>query len=161
MPRANRAAFGARVRDLGIALLAILLLPVAARAGVDGDLRGGYYADSELGYFGGGLLAGLDRHWYFNPNLEVAPSSGVDLFTINGDFHYDFAATSGASFWAGGGPALLVMNGEGPNDDSETDFGINLLAGVGARRGEVRPFGQFKTVLADDSQFVLTGGIRF
>jgi hypothetical protein len=164
MHRATRASRGARACAFGLAFAAIALAPAVARAGVDGDVRAGYYTDSEVGFFGGGLISSMGRgsHWFFNPNIEVAPSSGVDLFSMNADFHYDFASTSGATWWAGGGPAVLVMHDEDAGtDDSDTDIGLNVLMGVGALGGEVRPFAQLKGVLADDSQLALTGGIRF
>ena len=158
----RNASRGARASAFGIALAAIALVPLSAGASVDGDVRGGYYADSELGYFGGGLLSSMGHsNWYFNPNLEIAPSDGPDLFSVNGDFHYDFANSSNTSFWAGGGPAVLIVDRNVPGDDTDTDLGMNVLMGLGARSGEVRPFGQLKGVLADNSQLVLTGGIRF
>jgi hypothetical protein len=154
--RPNSVRRGAHTFTAALFAFALLaLVPVAARAGMDVDLRGGYYADSELAYFGGGLLTGVSRNWYFNPNVEIAPG---DLFTVNGDFHYDFASTSGASIWAGAGPAILVAD---RGDGSDTDVGLNLFMGVGAARGGLRPFGQLKGILADNSQFVLTGGVRF
>lgn len=164
MHRAIRATRGARACAFGLALAAIAFVPAAARAGVDGDIRGGYYTDSEVVFFGGGLISSMGRgsNWFFNPNIEVAPSSDVDLFSMNADFHYDFAATSGASWWAGAGPAVIVVHDENSGtDDSDTDIGLNVLMGVGAMRGEVRPFAQLKGVLANDSQLALTGGIRF
>ena len=147
---------GAHTFTAAIFALALsALVPSVARADMDVDLRGGYYADSELAYFGGGVLTGVGSNWYFNPNLEIAPG---DLFSVNGDFHYDFASTSGATFWAGAGPAILVVD---RGDESDTEVGANLFMGVGARSGGLRPFGQLKGILANNSQLVLTGGVRF
>jgi hypothetical protein len=134
----------------------------AARADVDGDVRAGYYTDAEAFSIGGGLLTNLDsgRRWFFNPNLELAfADGGSDLYSVNGDVHYDFAGASGVSFYAGGGPAVLIVNPDA--GDSDTDFGLNLIGGVAGVRGPLRPFGQIKGVLSDNGELALMGGIRF
>jgi hypothetical protein len=59
----------------------------------------------------------------------------------------------------GAGPALLVS--DLGDDASDTDVGLNLLTGIGASRGDVRPFGQIRGVIADQSEVVLAGGIHF
>lgn len=146
---------------LAIALLGTSLFADAPRAQTDVDLRAGYYTDMEAFAFGGGLLTPVSSGgpWFFNPNVELALEDAGNLVTINGDFHYDFASQGGSTFWLGAGPALLISNPDG--GDSETDFGVNALAGIGALRGQVRPFGQLKGVLSDNSELVLQGGIRF
>lgn len=149
------------VAVLGCAVLAAACgLGTASAAGVDGDIRGGYYFDSERAHIGGGIVTSMSRdgRWYLNPNLELALSDGSDLFALSGDFFYTFPTSPGTMFWLGGGPALLI---EDSAVDSETSAGLNILGGVGGRRGDIRPFGQFKAVLSDNSEVVLTGGIRF
>ena len=131
-----------------------------ATAGVDGDVRAGYYFDSERAHIGGGFLMPLSSGslWYFNPNLELALSDRSDLFALSGDFHYDFHHKGNTTLWVGAGPSLLIED----NDvDSDASVGLNGLFGIGAARGAVRPFGQFKAILSDNSEVVLTGGIRF
>ena len=39
--------------------------------------------------------------------------------------------------------------------------GMNLVFGVGATKGDVRPYGQMKVVVSNDTQAVLGAGIRF
>ena len=141
-------------------LAASIGLATVAEADVDGDLRGGYYFDSERPHIGGGLLVQVSpgSAWFFNPNLEVAFSERSDLFALSGDFHYDFHHSGNTTLWVGAGPALLIED----NDfDSDASVGLNGLFGIGAASGTVRPFGQFKAILSDDAEVVLTGGIRF
>ena len=150
----------------GMAAIALTILASAttistSSAGTDVDLRMGVYPDADAFAFGGGLLTdiGHTSNWYFNPNIEFAMGDTRDLMILSGDFHYDFGATSGLSIWAGGGPALLMNNPD--HGDSSTDFGLNALMGLGARSGNVRPFGQIRGTIADNSQLALQGGIRF
>jgi hypothetical protein len=139
--------------------------PRPARAQVDLDLRGGVYTDASSGFVGAGLLTGLTRGWYFNPNVEYVFVDPGSLWTVNADFHYDFARAGDWSLWAGGGPALEVRDyGNGRrhrNDNTTTDLGFNVLAGVGLVRGPVRPFFQAKVLLSDNTEGVLAVGLRF
>jgi len=139
-------------------LFALCGLPI--HADIDGDVRAGAYTDAEAAMVGGGVLVNLEpsNRWYFNPNLEVAFPDDRDLMTVNGDFHYDFPATK-VAYWVGGGPAIRFVDPEFGDDD--TDLGANVLAGLGARQGDVRPFGQLKVLVADDSEAVLMFGLRF
>jgi hypothetical protein len=132
-----------------------------ANAGTDADLRGGYYFDSDAFALGGGLLTGLNHSgtWWFNPNLEAAFGDHVTKWAVNGDVHYDLPVASNMSWWLGAGPALVVTDPDAGS--SSSDFGLNLLGGVGAAHGNVRPFAQFKAIVADDNEAALMGGIRF
>lgn len=142
-------------------MLAALAWAGVSQAAVDADLRAGVYPDADAVSVGGGVLApmGGSTGWYFNPNVEVAMGSHRDLIAMSGDFHYDFAHQSNTSVWLGGGPAILVSNPE--FGDSHTDLGINVLTGVGAKHGDVRPFAQLRGTMSDDSQIAIAGGVRF
>ena len=144
------------------AILAALAIP-DARAQVDPDFRAGIYTDGSNGFVGGGVLwdMGNKGRWYANPNLEYVLVDNGDFFTVNADVHYDLDVETPFFVWVGGGPALLFADSDEGDDDSETDFGLNLLAGIGAREGSVRPFGQVKLIVADDSQLVFAVGLRF
>lgn len=144
------------------AVVAILVLPPAPAAqGVDGDLRLGIYSDVGEAFVGGGLLIRLDdSSWFLNPNLEYVFVERGDLITLNADFHYDLASEEAVDFWLGAGPALILRENRFGHD--ETDFGVNLFAGVGFLRDSVvRPFLQGKLVLSDESEGVFAFGIRF
>lgn len=149
---------------LAAVALTLLLAPAAGAQDIDGDLRIGVYTDESEAFVGGGILTRLgNSRWFFNPNLEYVFVENGDLATLNGDFHYDLASQGDIDFWLGGGPALIFRNRDccGRNED-KTDFGVNLLGGVGFLRDRaVRPFFQAKLVLSDESEGVVAFGIRF
>lgn len=155
----NRLALAAA----SLAALAAFSAPSPAAAEVDFGVRGGVYTDIEEGFIGAELLMPVARQWFFNPNIEYVFVDPGSLWTLNGDFHYDFAQSGNLTFWAGGGLAILFRDFDDRRrrDDSETDVGANLLAGLGAARGAVRPYGQVKVILADDTEAVLAVGVRF
>lgn len=130
--------------------------PFGAAAQLDGDFRAGVNLDADAVTIGGGVLLDLEHRggWYFNPNVEAGISDDEDILSMSGDFHYDFESTRGATFYLGAGPTLLSRRDQG-------DFGLNLLAGLAGRHGQVRPFAQFKGVVADRDELVLMGGVRF
>lgn len=145
-----------------VALLIALVLPATAGAqDIDGDLRVGVYTDVSEAFVGGGILTQLgDTRWFFNPNAEFVFVDPGDLATLNLDFHYDLVSEGEADFWLGAGPALVAR--ENRRGDDETDFGVNLFAGIGFLRDRaVRPFFQGKLLLSDESEGVIAFGIRF
>ena len=152
-----------RATRFGLGLLALGFLAVAspAHAETDAELRLGYYTDPEAVSFGGGALMplGSAHPWMFNPNVEVAISDFANVISLNPDFHYDFPTGGNMAYWLGAGPALLFIDRD--RGDSDTDFGVNVFAGLGARHGAARPFVQMKGVLSDNSRLALTGGLRF
>jgi hypothetical protein len=144
-----------------LAVAGLFLIPSTARAELDFGVRGGFYDDADAGFIGGELLWGLTRQWYFNPNLEYVFVDNGDLMTLSADFHYDFPTRSPFYVWAGGGPAVILRDPD-CNSCSDTDFGLNLLGGVGFGKGQaLRPYIQGKIILADDTEAVLAVGLRF
>lgn len=141
--------------------LATTLAVSSARATSFG-VRAGYYFDAEAVSIGTEMLTPLagSQPWYFNPNLELAFGDFRDVVAMNGDFHYDFQPQSELAVWAGAGPAIFLID-RGPFQDDEVDVGANLLFGMGANSGSVRPFGQFKAVLMDDPEAAIAFGLRF
>ena len=119
----------------------------------------GVYTDNDAVAFGGGLLTGMGDRWFFNPNLELAFADSRNLYTANADFHYDLPTTSSMSFYMGLGPALLISDPDG--GDSNSDVGLNVLAGIAGLSSTVRPFGQIKGIIKDGSELAIVGGIRF
>lgn len=144
-----------------LSVLASAAMISTSSADTDVDLRASVYTDADAFAIGGGLLTDVGRstHWFFNPNIDFAMGDARDLMVLSGDFHYDFGTASNLSIWAGGGPALLYSNPD--NGNSSTDFGLNVLMGLGARTGGVRPFGQIRGTIADNNELALQGGIRF
>ena len=147
---------------VGAGALGILWLAGPTRADVAGDLRGGVYTDVGNGFVGGGVLTGVSRNLDFNPNLEVVLVDGYNYMTGNADFHYDLSTAGNTAAWLGGGVALIVVDYDWPrNWRSDTDVGLNVFGGVGARRGSVRPYVQMKGLIANNSEASLAVGIRF
>lgn len=143
------------------------LIAAPASAQWDFGVRGGLYTEDSDPFLGVELLTRMgDSSWYFNPNVEAVFVDNGDLFTVNGDFHYDFEPAGSVDFWAGGGPALIFRDFDrgrfSRGDDSETDLGLNLLAGIGFNPGaSVRPYVQAKLILSDDTEGALAFGVRF
>lgn len=136
------------------------LLPQAARA-VDFGVRGGLYTDAEEAFVGLEVLSRIQRsQWYFNPNLEWVFLDNGDMVTANFDLHYDFPTSGQFNAWLGGGPAVIFTDPD--RGDSDTEPGLNLIAGLGFNpHGVVRPYLQGKIILADDSEAVIAIGLRF
>ncbi len=150
-----------KLRMGGVLLVAATLVlasgsALASNGKVDADVRAGFGGQSDGLTLGAGLLVnvGNEGNWYFNPNFEAGLDESGNPVSVNGDFHYDFVQNGSATFYMGGGPALLLSHG----DD---DAGLDILGGVAGRYGAVRPFAQLKGVIANDDQVVLMGGIRF
>jgi hypothetical protein len=145
---------------LALAAAILLAAPAAAQADPRFGVRFGYYA-TEAPFLGAEMLFRIAPEIYFNPNVEAVLVDNGHFLTINGDFHYDFRAGRRTFAWLGAGLALVNRDREGPAEGN-TDPGLNLLAGIGARRGRVIPYAQGKVVLmSDDSQYVIGVGLRF
>ena len=150
--------------SLGFAALVAASLSIApAHAKTDFGVRAGSYTESDDPFFGAEALfrVGDSKQWYGNPNLEHAFANGNsnDLTTVSFDFHYDFPTGRPVAMWAGAGPTMILRDRNSNLD--RTDPGVNLLFGIGAKQGDVRPYGQMKVVMANDSEAVVGVGVRF
>jgi hypothetical protein len=131
------------------------------------EVRGGYNFEVEEPFAGGGVNMPISNIWDFNPNFEWVFVEDADYLTINIDFHADLNDRGyGPAIWLGAGPALLLFEDDTlpdfePEDNEEMDFGLNLFAGIGAKRGPIRPFGQVKLMLSEDNETSLAFGLRF
>jgi hypothetical protein len=141
--------------------LVLLALPAPASAGdTKFGVRGGYYTDIGEPFLGAEVLVPVARRIYFNPNFEYVFVEDLNYWTLNGDFHYDFPTHRPYYVWAGAGVGLLRVDPPGA-DNSDTDVGLNLLAGVGFKTGSVVPYFQAKVILKNGSEFALGFGVRF
>jgi hypothetical protein len=158
----ERARHRAARLVLGLLLLGALAPGIAAPAAaqIDFGVRAGAYLEGPDPFVGLELLTGLgSSSWFFNPNVEFVFAEDDDLISFNFDFHYDFDTAGNHYVWAGGGPAILLA--DTPSGDDESDFGANLLGGIGWRYSGMTPYAQLKIVLADDSEVVAGVGVRF
>lgn len=133
----------------------------AAEAAVHWGVRGGVYADEEDLFVGGEAMWGVGRAWRFNPNLEIVFVEQADVMTLNADFQRSVYDRGDLEIWAGAGPAIVFADRDFPRQEDEADLGVNLTLGAGAPRGDLKPYGQVKILLSDDSQAVFAFGVRF
>ena len=150
------------IRFLGMGLLAAAAAVVTSPlpAATDVGVRTGVYTDASAGFLGGEVNTSIAKSWYFNPNVEYAfTSDDNDVLTVNGDVHYDFFQDRPYYVWAGAGPALIRQEQPGSDD---TDFGVNLIGGIGWKtRSNVTPYVQGKVTVSDNDEAVLAVGMRF
>jgi hypothetical protein len=129
-------------------------------------VRAGQYAnigDSDVDetFVGVEVIAGVTRRVYFNPNLEYVLIEEGKLGTGNLDFHLDLPVADEVHLWLGAGLAVVYADPDGPIE-SDTDLGLNLLAGIGFQAGPVIPYLQGKLILVEEEeQLVWAVGIRF
>jgi len=146
---------------LAVAVAILSALPAAAHADPRFGVRFGYYTEADAPFLGAEMLFRIiPPEIYFNPNVEAVLVDDGHYVTINADFHYDFLSGRRTFAWLGTGLAVLNTN-PGGSADSDTDFGLNLLAGIGTRRGRVIPYAQAKLILKSDTEFVIGVGLRF
>ena len=144
-------------------VLALGLSSSPAQARTDFGVRGGAYSDVDEPFLGAEALfeVGTTKRWFGNPNLEHAFADNGDLTTVSFDFHYDFPSGRPYTVWAGAGPTLIFRDRSRPGNSGGTDPGVNLVFGVGAKKGDVRPYGQMKVIVSDDSEAAVGVGVRF
>lgn len=129
-------------------------------------VRAGQYVDigdSEIDepFIGVEVIAGITKFVYFNPNVEYVFVDEATFATGNLDFHLDLPIADTVHLWVGAGLAAVYVDPDGPFE-SDTDLGVNLLAGVGFQVGAVIPYVQGKLVLVDEEDvLVLAVGVRF
>ena len=146
---------------LAVAVAILSALPAVAQADPRFGVRFGYYTEADAPFLGAEMLFRIiPPEIYFNPNVEAVLVDDGHYVTINADFHYDFLSGRRTFAWLGTGLAVLNTN-PGGSSDSDTDFGLNLLAGIGTRRGRVIPYAQAKLILKSDTEFVIGVGLRF
>jgi hypothetical protein len=115
-------------------------LEVGARAGVS--------VDPDQFYFGAHAQTEpiIDR-LRFRPNVEIGLGDDTTLVGFNVEFAYFFPTRSPWQLYAGGGPALNLIN---RNDDTQAEGGLNALVGVEHSRGL---FFEFKIGAFDSPEF--------
>ena len=146
---------------LAVAVAILSALPAVAQADPRFGVRFGYYTEADAPFLGAEMLFRIiPPEIYFNPNVEAVLVDDGHYVTINADFHYDFLSGRRTFAWVGAGVALLNTD-PGGSAESDTDFGFNLLAGIGSRRGRVIPYAQAKLILKSDTEFVVGVGLRF
>lgn len=108
------------------------------------------------------LLAGLQligsADYYF---MDCEDCSVLDF---NANAAYSIMPMSTLDLYVGGGLNIMrISDNFGEADISETDTGINILAGVKFPGSTIRPFAEGRYTLAGDfeNRFTITGGLLF
>ena len=135
--------------------LLFALVLVAVVVPLEAQVRWGVRAGITDGdpMIGAELVMPLVGDLVVNPNVEFT----ADLFSANADVHYDFDISRDTSFWIGAGLAFVNP------DEGDIDGGVNLLGGIGTRRGRMYPYAQVKlTSTGDAGDFTSVAlGVRF
>lgn len=133
------------------AFLFLVVFSAAAEAQTRWGVRVGVTDGEPM--IGTEILWALPAGFVLNPNIEFTQ----ELFSANADVHYDFTLTANTDFWLGAGLAFVNP------DEGDYDGGVNLLTGLGVRRGNWYPYGQFKLTSAGDTDdfWSLAVGVRF
>lgn len=147
-----------------IAALLLASTPAAAQLNMGGP-RFGFSSDPDQVVLGGQLEFGpYDRSFTFTPNLEIG--LGDDLTTIqfnaDGNYHFDVGETWNPYVGAGFALAFYDWDSNGRGEDSETDFGANLIGGVRFKlRNASAVFAEMRIGVADVADLKLIGGWNF
>ena len=133
------------------AFFVLLLLTVSSEAQTRWGVRAGIVDNDPM--IGGEVIVPLPAGFVLNPNIEYSK----DLYTLNADVHYDFTLTAQTDFWIGAGLAFVSP------DEGDHEGGLNVLAGVGVRRGSWYPYGQLKLTTGGDIDELWSAavGVRF
>lgn len=145
---------------------ALMIVSSVAHADIKPGVRGAGYFDPSEAAIGVEVLMNLndDYTFFFNPNVEYVFLDRSDLWTINFDFHYDLLEAHHPVYaWVGAGPAIHVRDPDNDRLDTDTDFGLNLFAGIGFKiRGtSIVPYVQPKYTFIDNDRFSVAFGVRF
>lgn len=99
------------------------------------------------------------------PNVEVGFGDDVTLVAINPEVFYLFTPHNRWTPYAGGGLGINIYNWDSPVagiDDSETEVGLNLLAGAETRINDaMKFFGEVKFGIGDSPDAKIHVGLTF
>ena len=130
----------------------VVAQPAAAQSLEEYGVRAGVSVDPDQFYFGGHVQTEplIDR-LHFRPNVEIGVGDHTTLIGFNVEFAYFFPTRSPWQLYAGGGPALNVINVDlDPDDDTRSEAGLNVLVGVQHAKGL---FFEFKVGAFDSPEF--------
>ncbi len=136
------------IRTLILAGAAAFAAVPAAAQQLDAGVRAGVSVDPDQFYFGAHVETGpiVDR-LRFRPNVEIGLGDDQTVAAFNVEFAYFFPTRSPWRFYAGGGPALIVIDRD---DDTRAEGGFNALGGVEHASGL---FFEFKIGAFDSPEF--------
>lgn len=133
-------------------------------------VRGGFTIDPDQIHFGGHVdVLEFGEGFGFVPNLEIGFGDNATLFAINGEVIYTFPRTDWKTWrpYVGGGIGYNIskLDDDGmPEDfdDTHTDIGLNVLAGIGRTLNIGYDFfAEFKLGIEDSPDGKITLGLTF
>ncbi len=135
----------------------LLVVSICQAGIVEPGIRGGFYFPGDSFYLGADVKFGLAM-LYADPNIEYIFIDNGSFWTFNADAYISLGVPV-LSVWAGGGLGLLYTKPD--NFDSQTDVGVNLIAGV-EFDFVVNPYLMVKYIIKPDEDISVVGiGVRF
>ncbi|MGQ0767469.1 MAG: hypothetical protein ACT4OZ_17600, partial [Gemmatimonadota bacterium] len=162
MKLANRSGWrGLRVPAAiaAVALAAVAGAPATA-SGQTGNFHVGprvtWNFDFEEVAIGGHAGIPLGRRLDFYPSIDIFLPEDGSLLGLNADFKFR-PAIDVRSLYLGSGINFTRFSNDG-RSNSET--GLNLIAGFEAQTGVIHPFIEFRAIIGDETSTQLTGGLN-
>jgi len=119
------------VLSAGMALCGLLLWAPANAQTV--GVQGGVSLEPNQFYFGGHVeTPPLADSVHFRPNVEIGLGDAVTVVAVNVEFVYGFPTQRPWGFYAGGGPALNIID---TTRGTRSEGGFNIVVGVAHRDG--------------------------
>jgi hypothetical protein len=84
-----------------------------------------------------------------------------NYFELNGNIAYGFSIEGNNSLFPYVGSGLSLAHMSGGNNNSDTDLGLNLLAGTAFAAEHLRPFVEARFEVGGGEQLVFTAGVLF
>ena len=110
---------------------AFAVTPVAAQTSA--GIRAGLSVNPDQFYFGGHVeTPPLVDQLRFKPNVEIGVGNDVTVVALNIEFAYVFPSQRPWNVYAGGGPALVIVD---TSEDTDSGGGFNLMVGAEHRSG--------------------------
>jgi hypothetical protein len=117
-----------------------------------------YNFDIEKLAIGPQLTIPVARHLEFYPSFDIYFVDGGSLFALNADLKYRLASESMNWLYVGGG---LNITRAAAGSVSNTDAGLNLIAGAESLRGSIHPFAEIRLTVGDGSTAGIAVGLNF
>lgn len=117
----------------------------------------GYNFDYEAVVLGAQFSAPIGRHLEFYPSFNYFLVDAGTVWALSADLKYR-VPMEGEWLYLGGGLNFTRAEFGGA---SNTDTGLNLIAGIESRVGNIHPFGEFRLTVGDGSTAQLAGGLNF
>ncbi|MBC7897508.1 MAG: hypothetical protein H7066_18965 [Cytophagaceae bacterium] len=153
-----------RARNVTQFVMAAFILAGAGAAGAQATGRPTsvgprvtYNFDAEAVGIGGHALVPLSTNVDFYPSIDIFLPDNGSLLGANLDFRVHPMPRDAAMLYLGAGLNLMRASAGG---SSNTEAGLNLLGGLEARTGVIRPFGELRLMVGDGSSVALAGGLN-